>query len=74
MEGWQDTISTLGFPIFICCVLMWALWQIWGYIHKSMEQLVKTNALLVETNCSLIKSLDIKVDELRNDVKELNRR
>lgn len=45
MKEIQEFINALGFPIFICVILMYALWKIYSTVAESLKRVTTVNQL-----------------------------
>ena len=56
IQGLQTFIGSFGFPIFMCCAMMW-------YINNTHKQLTDAMYTLNRTMKSVLTKLDIEDDE-----------
>lgn len=55
-------ISSVGFPIAMCCGFAYVLWTMWKSIRATCETLTHTNEELVKTNSILASKIENKID------------
>lgn len=56
MQSIQNFISTLGFPIFLSIILIYALWKIYNAVIEALKHTTKTNKDIAETNKKLAET------------------
>ena len=64
-------ISTIGFPIVACIYLAMFCKNLFKKTNDTLEKVTNTNEILVETNSSIAKSIDIKIDNINSELKEV---
>ncbi len=66
---WSDTIKSLGFPIVMCCALMWGGYQIFTtFVTPAFNTQMKTISDVTETQkemVSTLKSIQTEVEEVK---------
>lgn len=74
MSEMGKLVSEVGFPIAMCIVFIFGLWQMWKDVRRTCKTLTDTNAKLVETNSELVKSINSKLDNVVEKINYLARR
>ena len=65
-------ITNVGFPITLVLLLLWFLYKnVWVYLVEKMDKITEINEELVRTNRELCSSINIKIDGVREEVKEI---
>lgn len=57
-------VSTVGYPIATAIVIGWVAYKMYIKMVQTLDAVTSTNAVLVETNKSLISNLDNKIDKV----------
>lgn len=71
-----NLITTLGFPIAVCLLLFWYVWQVYKKSEKREDELRAEIRENQEANRETIKVLSTyaeKLDVIQNDVEEIKK-
>ena len=71
MKEIQEFISALGFPTFICVILMYALWKIYSAVVESLKHVTTVNEDLAKTNNKLADQINNKINNMENKIDKI---
>ncbi len=71
MKEIQEFISALGFPTFICVILMYALWKIYNTVVESLKHVTTVNEDLAKTNNKLADQINNKINNMENKIDKI---
>ena len=62
-SAWFNAIDRFGFPVVICVVLGWALWQMLKYFQRKDEGRETAYAKLIEIHSQLLVRTTVAVEQ-----------
>lgn len=72
MNEMGQLVTNLGFPIALVLLLLWFFYKkVWGLIVEQMNRITKVNEELAKTNRELCSSINIKIDTVSQEVKDV---
>ncbi|WP_195966766.1 hypothetical protein [Clostridium sp. 1001283B150210_160208_E6] len=72
MNEMGQLVTNLGFPIALVLLLLWFFYKkVWGLIVEQMNRITKVNEELAKTNRELCSSINIKIDTVSQEVKNV---
>lgn len=74
LEVFTNLITTLGFPIAVCLLLFWYVWQVYKKSEKREDELRAEIRENQEANREIVKVLATyaeKLDVIQNDVEQI---
>lgn len=72
MNEMGQLVTNLGFPIALVLLLLWFFYKkVWGLIVEQMNKITKVNEELAKTNRELCSSINIKIDTVSQEVKNV---
>lgn len=76
LEVFTNLITTLGFPIAVCVLLFWYIWQVYKKSEKREDELRAEIRENQEANREIVKVLATyaeKLDIIQDDVEEIKK-
>lgn len=76
LEVFTNLITTLGFPIAVCILLFWYVWQVYKKSEKREDELRAEIRENQEANKEIVKVLAAyaeKLDIIQNDVESIKK-
>lgn len=76
LEVFTNLITTLGFPIAVCVLLFWYIWQVYKKSEKREDELraeIKENQEANRETVKVLATYAEKLDVIQDDVEEIKK-
>ena len=67
-------ITGVGFPIALCCLLIYFLWKMWLQISIKLDEVTATNGELTATNRELVEVTKNLLKDVDRHIQNINGR